>query len=166
MTIFHWLGQACFLITTLAGTPILLDPVAPPVGYKIAANSIPAKYVLISHSHFDHNYRDAAKERSQDYTSGGLMIFPPMLPESPRELGVAQEKVGRDEIGFRDIFAWHDNVQGKKRGSVVSCLMVGRRSRSEASRSHMAVLVSMGPREKYSDIPSPNQSGALALRMP
>ncbi len=56
MTIFHWLGHACFLITTLAGTPILLDPVAPPVGYKIAAHSIPADIVFVSHSHFDHRY--------------------------------------------------------------------------------------------------------------
>ena len=56
----RWLGQACFLITTLMGTHILIDPPNPQVGYPIAAHSIPANIVFVSHEHPDHNYVQAA----------------------------------------------------------------------------------------------------------
>jgi L-ascorbate metabolism protein UlaG (beta-lactamase superfamily) len=61
MTVIRWLGQACFLITTLMGTQILIDPPHPQVGYHITAHSIPANLVFVSHEHMDHNFTEAAE---------------------------------------------------------------------------------------------------------
>src|SRR2546422_10966968 len=41
--------------------------------------------------------------------------------------------------------------------------MVGRWPSSEASRSHIAVWLSIGPSDRYSAIPSMNQSGGLTV---
>src|SRR2546422_4754530 len=41
--------------------------------------------------------------------------------------------------------------------------MVGRWPSSEASRSHIAVWLSIGPSDRYSAIPSMNQSGGVTV---
>ena len=71
MLIIRWLGQACFLLSTLTGTHILIDPPNPQVGYHVAAHSIPAGVVFVSHEHPDHNYTDAARGTSGAYGAGG-----------------------------------------------------------------------------------------------
>lgn len=111
MTIFHWLGHACFLITTLAGTPILLDPPNPSVGYKIAAHSIPAKIVFVSHSHPDHSYVEAASGKPS-------VVRPLPAPGDSFDLSVKFSPKAYDylSLAFKRISAWHDNVQGKERG--------------------------------------------------
>ncbi|MCX6833559.1 MAG: MBL fold metallo-hydrolase [candidate division Zixibacteria bacterium] len=48
-----WYGQSCFLITTPAGTKILIDPVDIK-DYKVPKELIP-DVVTVSHNHFDHN---------------------------------------------------------------------------------------------------------------
>src|SRR2546422_8359473 len=48
-------------------------------------------------------------------------------------------------------------------GSLVISSIEGRWPSSAASRSHIAVSGSIGPRDRYSAIPSMNQSGGLTL---
>src|SRR4051794_24332772 len=49
-----WLGQACFLLETSAGTRILMDPIPKGLGYPLPAG-LKADAVTISHEHPDHN---------------------------------------------------------------------------------------------------------------
>ena len=110
MTIIRWLGQACFLITTLAGTHILIDPPHPQVGYHIVAGTIPAQVVFVSHEHPDHNFVEAAMDN-------------PTVVNPLSQPGTANGKVSTprgnktEVINYQRIFAYHDNVQGKQRGA-------------------------------------------------
>ena len=117
MTIFHWLGQACFLITTLLGTRILVDPPDPSVGYNVPAHSVPAHAVFVSHAHPDHSYTAAAAP-----VNGNAPRVINPLPLSPDGLtqtgsfsyGSPGEK--GDMVKFTRIAAFHDNAGGTKRG--------------------------------------------------
>ncbi|MCA1596818.1 MAG: MBL fold metallo-hydrolase, partial [Chloroflexi bacterium] len=117
MTTFHWIGQACFLITTLFGTRVLVDPSNPQVGYPIAPHSIPANIVFVSHEHPDHNYVDAAAPVGT--------LAPRIVPPMPLIDGTAQaigtyrvERRGHpaEEVNYNRISAYHDTVKGAARG--------------------------------------------------
>jgi len=117
-TVFHWLGQACFLILTLAGarvgghalqgSRILIDPPAPMVGYKIAAHSIPADIVLVSHHHPDHDYVQAA--------FGSPKIVEPLISAEEDSADTTDSTRGSGDYQYKRIFADHDSVHGAKRG--------------------------------------------------
>src|SRR5688572_30188216 len=49
-----WLGQACFLLETAAGTRVVMDPFSKGLGYELPAG-LRADLVTISHEHPDHN---------------------------------------------------------------------------------------------------------------
>ena len=119
-TVIRWLGQACFLITTLAGSHLLIDPPHPEIGYHIAAHSIPADVVFVSHNHPDHNFVDAAeghpfivqpsgniKQSVAENTQGNVTYSGNFI-----DSGTSKSK----EYSFQRIFAYHDNVHGAKRG--------------------------------------------------
>lgn len=117
MTVFHWLGQACFLITTLLGTHVLIDPPNPSVGYHVAAHSVPASLVLVSHEHPDHNFTDAAAPvgGSAPRIIEPLALSPDGLVQTGSFTYGPQGQKG-DTIKFTRIAAFHDNVGGAKRG--------------------------------------------------
>ncbi len=124
MTVIRWLGQACFLITTLMGTRILLDPPHPQIGYHISAHSIPANLVLVSHEHPDHNFTDAASP--VDGEPPRIIPPLPLAPVSADGTVTAESQTGEyrfgpqggevDKVTFKRISAYHDNVGGAKRG--------------------------------------------------
>ena len=105
--VIRWLGQACFLLTTIGGSHILIDPPHPEVGYHIVAHSLPADMVFVSHEHPDHNFAEAA--------SGTPALIAPLTKPGPTQSGVVDAAVG---VVFRytRLFAYHDNVHGVKRG--------------------------------------------------
>ncbi len=90
----RWFGQACFLLTSSAGTRLLMDPFGKGMGYSVP--SFEAEVVTISHHHFDHDNTGAVGgefaciDRPGSFREGGLEI-----------LGIP---------------TFHDKVQGKKRG--------------------------------------------------
>jgi len=90
-----WLGHATFVITSDMGTKIITDPYT--TGDKISYGEIKesADIVTMSHDHFDHNNVAAV---------GGN-------PE------VVKETTDIKEIKFRGIPTYHDEAQGKERGS-------------------------------------------------
>jgi L-ascorbate metabolism protein UlaG (beta-lactamase superfamily) len=109
-TVIQWIGHACFLITTVAGAHILIDPVNPKVGYPVTAHSVQADLIFVTHNHFDHNWLDLAVNQSN--------VVKPM--EHPGyEDGYFDYQPGAEKhrINFRSIFSYHDNNEGKDRGN-------------------------------------------------
>ena len=90
----RWFGQACFLLTSSAGTRVLMDPFGRGMGYEVP--KVGAEIVAISHHHFDH-----------DYTGAVVGEFTVM--DRPGSF----EKAGIELLG---IPTFHDKVQDKKRG--------------------------------------------------
>ncbi len=90
-----WLGHACFMITSDAGTKIIADPYAVVGGFGYGEIKESADIVTVSHEHGDHNNVAAV---------GGN-------PEVVR--GAAKVK----GIEFKAIFTYHDDVGGGQRGS-------------------------------------------------
>ena len=130
MTVIRWLGQACFLIMTLGGAQVLIDPPGPSVGYHIAAHSIPADVVFVSHEHPDHNYVAAAKPTERGATEF-VSPLPPPAPPNIEEHGDLSYTFGApglpaEKIAARQVFAFHDDVQGKERGpDTITVLQTG-----------------------------------------
>ncbi len=91
-----WLGQATFVIECSAGT-LVTDPYNPLLGRL--PKGLAAAVVTVSHAHADHNYTKGV---------GG----------QPRII----EQTGNFSVGgfdIRGIASFHDDKQGKKRGSNV-----------------------------------------------
>lgn len=127
MTIIRWLGQACFLLMTLGGTHILLDPPNPQVGYAISAHSLPADLVFVSHEHPDHNYVQAATGT----TRGPQRVIQP-IPLTGQEVetlgtySYGPAGVEADKIPFHRIAAYHDDKNGALRGpDTITVLQTG-----------------------------------------
>ncbi len=119
MTVIRWLGQACFLLLTLGGAHVLIDPPAPPTGYHVAAHSVPADLVLVSHEHPDHNYVQAAAPTGR---AAPKIVAPlPLQPLTPLHYKQGTYSFGAralsaDQVVFTRIPAYHDNVRGQERG--------------------------------------------------
>ncbi|MFH2069294.1 MAG: MBL fold metallo-hydrolase [Candidatus Omnitrophota bacterium] len=93
MTI-HWLGHACFLITSEAGVKVLIDPFDASVGYKVPA--VEVDVVLTTHDHSDHNAINVVKGQ----------------PQIIRGSGQHQAK----GIDFTGVSSFHDTTAGSMRG--------------------------------------------------
>jgi len=106
MLIIRWLGQACFLLSALTGTHILVDPPNPQVGYHIAAHSVPAGAVFVSHEHPDHNYTAAARGTSGAYGPGGTpgtgrySIIQPGPAPTPQQFDVLSDSFSHHPISI------------------------------------------------------------------
>jgi len=90
-----WFGQACFLMTSNAGTRVLMDPFNKKLGYKVP--EVEADIVTTSHDHFDHNYIDAVKGNFYHIDQPGTYTY--------------------KDIDITGTLTYHDKYQGVKRGS-------------------------------------------------
>lgn len=91
----QWFGHASFLLTSDAGTRVLIDPYDKFVGYRMPV-PIEADVVTVSHGHGDHN---AVRAASGDY----------LLANEPKEYS-------RGDVAIRGFSTFHDKAGGKKRG--------------------------------------------------
>jgi L-ascorbate metabolism protein UlaG (beta-lactamase superfamily) len=91
-----WLGVASFLITTESGIRIVLDPYKSGGPIKSAEYTGPADIVTVSHEHGDHN-------------NTAVIQGNPVMVKGARPVEVKG-------IKFNGVAAYHDEVQGKKRG--------------------------------------------------
>lgn len=91
----EWYGHACFLITSKENFTILCDPYDDSIGYKM--NNVSADVLLVSHSHYDHNYTRRAL--------GNPYII--------KKEGATKVK----EVTFKAIPSFHDKNKGKDRGN-------------------------------------------------
>lgn len=99
-----WLGHACFLITTTAGTNIVLDPFGEGLGYRTPA--VKADIAFVSHAHFDHNAVSVLK--------GSPKVVEPL---SGRKQSSEKIRVGKDVLIHTAILTYHDQSEGRQRGT-------------------------------------------------
>jgi L-ascorbate metabolism protein UlaG (beta-lactamase superfamily) len=91
-----WYGQAMFSIAG-AGTTVVVDPTPPETGYSY--DPVDADIVLVTHTHFDHNF-----------TAG--------VAGSPKVIN-ASGKFDLGGIEVRGIDSFHDSAGGAERGNNV-----------------------------------------------
>jgi L-ascorbate metabolism protein UlaG (beta-lactamase superfamily) len=108
--LIRWLGQSCFVLSTVAGLHVLIDPPHPDVGYAIKANSIPAQIVFVSHEHSDHNFVEAAM-------GSPTVVQPLTKPEKQIGKWALSDAKDAPSIAFRRVFSYHDTHQGKLYGT-------------------------------------------------
>lgn len=94
----RWFGQAAFLLTSRAGTRILIDPYDRLLRYKMP-NPIDADIVAVTHNHGDHNKTRVA---SGDY----LVVNEP-------------GQYSRGDVTIQGFETYHDKANGSKRGTNV-----------------------------------------------
>ncbi|MGD0753080.1 MAG: MBL fold metallo-hydrolase [Anaerolineales bacterium] len=92
-----WFGQSCFLLTSQAGTRVLMDPFGKGLGYPVP--DVQADIVTTSHNHFDHNNVAAVKGNFDHIDTRGSYTH--------------------KDIGISGTLTCHDKVQGARRGSNV-----------------------------------------------
>lgn len=90
-----WFGHSAFLLTSEAGTRVLIDPYYKFLGYRMPV-PVESDIVVVTHNHSDHNKVQAA---SGDY----------LLVNEPREYS-------RGDVSISGFKTFHDKVNGKKRG--------------------------------------------------
>lgn len=100
-----WLGQACFLIMTMAGSNIVFDPYPAQLGHKLPP--IKADVVFVSHAHFDHNAVDSL-------TSAGEVIQP--LSQKAVLFVYRAVSARRQSFMTRSVLTYHDSSRGSERG--------------------------------------------------
>jgi L-ascorbate metabolism protein UlaG (beta-lactamase superfamily) len=93
----RWFGQSCFLMTSQAGTRVLMDPFGKGLGNKMP--QVQADIVTTSHDHFDHNNIAAVKGNFYHIDTRG--------------------SYSHKDIGINGILTCHDKVQGARWGSNV-----------------------------------------------
>ncbi len=92
----HYYGHATFHVTSEDGMSILIDPYTENERFRYAARFDPARIVLVTHEHGDHNNVAA-------------------VPGSPQVVrGAGTHTV--DGITFTGISSFHDREQGARRG--------------------------------------------------
>ena len=106
-----WLGHACFLITTMAGTNIVFDPYPIEVGRRLPA--ISGDVVFVSHSHSDHSAVGALKSSRNV-----------IRPLSGKSTDKGSFKLHNEVIYYKSILTYHDGLKGKRRGTNTVRLIV------------------------------------------
>jgi L-ascorbate metabolism protein UlaG (beta-lactamase superfamily) len=109
-TLLAWLGHSCFVVTTLSGANLLIDPVSPQTGYVVAPHSINASVTFLSSSDPESSDLDLAQstdnvvkpEKNPGYEDGSFRY-------------VAQGK--QQKVQFLRIFSYRDDDNGKRNGT-------------------------------------------------
>jgi len=98
-----WFGQSCFLLTSQAGTRVLMDPFDKKTGYKVLV--VEADVVTTSHDHFDHNNLHVVKGNFYHIDQPGTYTY--------------------QDIQITGTLTYHDQVQGARLGNnIVYCFTV------------------------------------------
>lgn len=93
--LIKWNGHASFTLRLENGTTVVTDPFDPSVGYECPTDR--ADIVTVSHSHSDHSYTDSLTGPKHVINKAGEYAF--------------------DGVTVSAIESYHDDAQGKKRGS-------------------------------------------------
>jgi L-ascorbate metabolism protein UlaG (beta-lactamase superfamily) len=99
-----WLGQACFLLETAAGTRVVMDPFSKGIGYELPAG-LRADLITISHEHPDHN--NVALATNKPRVLRGL---------TPDKKGWARIDERFKDLTIRTVGVYHDDKRGTDRG--------------------------------------------------
>jgi L-ascorbate metabolism protein UlaG (beta-lactamase superfamily) len=99
-----WLGQACFVLETAAGTRVVIDPIPKGVGYELPVG-LRADVVTVSHEHGDHNNVALV---------GGHTRLLRGLTADKKGWTKIDEKV--KDVAIRTVGVYHDDKRGTERG--------------------------------------------------
>ena len=99
-----WLGQACFVLETAAGTRVVMDPFSKGLGYELPAG-LRADLVTISHEHPDHN--NLALVANKPRVLRGL---------TADKKGWARVDEKYKDLTVRTVGVYHDQKRGAERG--------------------------------------------------
>lgn len=98
-----WKGQSCFQLVTQNGKNnqvfLVIDPFGEQLGLKVP--KLEADMVLITHSHYDHNNKEAVSAAQANKL--------PFVIDGPGEYDIAG-------VFVQGIHSWHDEKEGKERG--------------------------------------------------
>ncbi|MDK2896141.1 MAG: hypothetical protein PWP04_261 [Candidatus Atribacteria bacterium] len=119
-----WFGHSCFWVQSVSGKSLVFDPFDQSVGYPLP--QVSAEAVVVSHDHYDHN--NAKLVQGQ--------------PRIIKEVGEFE----LDGIKIKTFPTFHDEEQGKKRGSN----LVSRVEIDSLSLIHSGDLGMIPPREVVS----------------
>lgn len=97
----QWCGHSCFRLADQNGFAIVTDPFDDSVGYP--RPHVSASLVTLSHDHYDHNHCQAVAGAPKVVRTAGA-IAPGELPPG---------------VSVRGVAAFHDEVQGRRRGANV-----------------------------------------------
>jgi len=100
-----WMGQACFLLETPAGTRILMDPISKGIGYEVP-QGFKADIVTISHEHSDHNNVAFVTANKPRVIRG--------LTADKKGWTRVDEKL--KDVSIRSVGVYHDGERGAVRG--------------------------------------------------
>jgi len=93
-----WLGHSCFLLTSDAGTKIIIDPFDDQTGYPVPDEE--ADMVLTSHDDSDHNYIKAVRN-----PKGGKL-------QHVKDPG----RYSLKDVTITGVSTYHDQIEGRRRG--------------------------------------------------
>ena len=112
-----WKGQACFQLVISSRKDVQLKMVIDPYGEStgLSLPSLEADVVLVTHEHEDHNNRKGVKPAS---AGGGT----PFIISNPGEYEIKG-------VFVQGIASFHDDTQGKERGSNTIYTIEGERIR-------------------------------------
>jgi L-ascorbate metabolism protein UlaG (beta-lactamase superfamily) len=99
-----WLGQSCFVLTTTAGTRIVMDPISKAVGYELPVG-LRADVVTVSHEHYDHN--NVGLVTSHTRVLRGL---------TSDKKGWTKIDQRVKDVAIRTVGVYHDDKRGAERG--------------------------------------------------
>jgi L-ascorbate metabolism protein UlaG (beta-lactamase superfamily) len=109
-----WLGQACFLLETAAGTRVVMDPFSKGIGYELPVG-LRADLITVSHEHPDHN--NVAMVANKPRVVRGL---------TADKKGWARVEERFKDVAVRSVGVYHDDKRGTERGlNTVFVLEVG-----------------------------------------
>ena len=109
-TLFAWLGHSCFVITTLSGANLLIDPVSPDTGYIVPPRSVAANVIFLSTSGSDTGFTDLSEAADN--------VVKPKTDPGYQDGAFSYTANGKQEkVPFLRVFSYHDNVDGKHYGT-------------------------------------------------
>jgi L-ascorbate metabolism protein UlaG (beta-lactamase superfamily) len=99
-----WLGQACFVLETVAGTRVVIDPISKGIGYDLPAG-LRADVVTVSHEHADHN--------NVALVGGHARVLRGITADKKGWTKIAESF---KDIAIRTVGVYHDDQHGAERG--------------------------------------------------
>ena len=109
----RWFGQSFFQFESAEGRLVAIDPHGIPA---FGRATVPAEFILVSHSHDDHALVEMVEAQKKDTKLKEADIYRGVVETKPgkQEWKVYDEK--RGSIRVRNLATYHDTVNGMQRG--------------------------------------------------
>jgi L-ascorbate metabolism protein UlaG (beta-lactamase superfamily) len=99
-----WMGQSCFVLETVAGTRVVIDPISKGIGYNVPTG-LRGDVVTVSHEHGDHN--------NVALVGGRARVLRGLTADKKGWTKIAENV---KDITIRSVGVYHDDQRGAERG--------------------------------------------------